>query len=85
MSNIKKISFKLDIVYHTRIVRVSVSDTYQTRDMPFMIRIRHGTTQFEKTNSRCTLALVQDTYQKTLHAVNLPQLHQLASVTDSLE
>jgi len=36
----KKISFKLDIVCPTSIVRVLVSDTYHTRDTPFTRRVR---------------------------------------------
>jgi len=32
----KKVSFRLDIMYPTNIVQVSVSDTYQTRDTLFM-------------------------------------------------
>jgi len=36
----KKISFKLDIVSPTNIVRVSVSDTYRTPDTLFMKRVR---------------------------------------------
>ena len=47
----KKIFFRLDIVCPTSIVRVSVSDTCQTRDTPFMRRV--GASYQESLDQRC--------------------------------